>query len=83
MDGETMPIANKVKDYPLSSLNHRDFERLIYSLYYQEIANSKIPFNGIALMSGVRDKAQDCILYHNKMVYYFQSCLWKIVAWFK
>lgn len=67
LEGETKPLANMGKNYPLYSLNHRDFERLIYSLYFQEISNSKIPFNGIALMSGIRDKGQDCVLYNNKV----------------
>lgn len=67
LEGETKPLANKGKDYPLSSLTHRDFERVIYSLYYQEITNSKIPFDSIALMSGIRDKAQDCVLYKNNV----------------
>ena len=66
LSGETKPSAYQGKDYPLTALHHRDFELLMYSLYYQEIINKKIPFDSVALMSGVRDKAQDCVLYQGK-----------------
>lgn len=67
LQGEVKPYAYQGKDYPLHNLSHRDFEFLIYSIYKQEIGNKKLLYDDIALMSGVRDKAQDCIFYIDKI----------------
>lgn len=61
------PVAFSGIDYPLRNLEHRDFEKLIYSLYDQEILNKRIPFDDIMLMGGIRDKAQDCALFNNRI----------------
>jgi hypothetical protein len=61
------PKAFTGQDYPLRDIDHRTFEKLIYCLYKQQIESKKIDFDDIALMSGIRDKGQDCILYRNKI----------------
>jgi hypothetical protein len=63
VNNTTKPVSYTGKKYPLSSLHHREFEVLIYSLYQQEIEKGKLPYDDIGLMSGVRDQAQDCVLY--------------------
>jgi hypothetical protein len=70
---DALDIANKPtpyngKNYPLRELKHREFELLMYSIYNQDILSGKVEYDDIALMSGVRDKAQDCILYNNNNV---------------
>jgi hypothetical protein len=64
---EKNPTAFGGRDFPLREISHRDFEHLTYSLYKQEIKEKKFDFSDISLMSGIRDNAQDCVLYKNNV----------------
>jgi hypothetical protein len=64
---DNKPTPNNGKNYPLRDLKHRDFELLMYCIYNQDILSKKVEYDDVALMSGVRDKAQDCILYKNNI----------------
>lgn len=61
-------IANA--DYPLVLIDHRRFEKLTYWIFKAEIENDNSfwskNYDDIKLLSGVRDKGQDCALYKNK-----------------
>jgi hypothetical protein len=62
------PFANANADYPLISIDHRRFEKLIYWIYRTEIEQGdwKHRYDDIQLMSGVRDGGKDCSIYRNK-----------------
>jgi len=69
------PVAFESKDYPLSLLEHYDFERLIYCLYREEIITAKsLEYEDIALMSGVRDQGKDCAFYKNNLIAAIIQC---------
>lgn len=53
------------KNYPLQTIDHRDFEKLIYCLFEKEmqVGRYKGLFDDIWLMEGVREKGKDCSLY--------------------
>lgn len=61
-------IANA--DYPLALIDHWRFEKLTYWIFRTEIENDNgfwsKNYDDIKLLSGVRDKGQDCALYKNK-----------------
>ncbi len=57
------PFAYGGREFPLSQMHSRDFEKLVYSAYKLEIANKNEPYDDIALMRGVKDEGQDCALY--------------------
>jgi molecular chaperone HtpG len=50
--------------YPFGDLDPRDFERLVYLLYYNEIRDgANTDFDRVQLMQGVGDRGRDCTLY--------------------
>jgi hypothetical protein len=53
------------KNYPLQTIDHRDFEKLIYCLFETEmqVGRYKGLYDDIWLMEGVREKGKDCSLY--------------------
>lgn len=54
------PLANK--SFPYNDLGDRNFEELLYNIYYYKLNTESFPFDNISLMSGVRDQGQDCSL---------------------
>jgi hypothetical protein len=54
------------KKYPLQTIDHRDFEKLIYCLFEKEmqVGRYKGLYDDIWLMEGVREKGKDCSLYN-------------------
>lgn len=58
------PLAIANKSLPYNYLaDSRRFEELLYSIYKLEIENKQFEqFDGITLMSGVREKGRDCVL---------------------
>ncbi|PWG78054.1 ATP-binding protein [Pararcticibacter amylolyticus] len=61
---EERPIALANKSFPYNSLaDDRRFEELVYSIFQTRIKTGVFRgFDGISLMSGVRDKGRDCVL---------------------
>lgn len=57
------PLANK--SFPFNDLGDRSFEELLYNIYYHKLNSGSFPYDNISLMSGVRDKGQDCSLSKN------------------
>lgn len=59
------PMALENKSFPYNDIaDHRRFEELLYSLYYNLINTSEIKnYDKISLMSGVQDKGRDCALF--------------------
>ena len=68
------PITYTGKEFPLRDLGDREFEILIYGLFKEEINNKRVGFDRIQLMSGIRDKAQDCILYSKNIKHGIIQC---------
>lgn len=64
---EQRPPAMANKSFPYNDLaDDRRFEELLYALFQGKIKNSSFHgFDGISLMSGVRDKGRDCSLTRN------------------
>ncbi len=61
------PVAIENKSFPYNLIaDSRRFEELIYTLYKAEIEEENFEgFDGISLMSGVREKGRDCALFKN------------------
>src|SRR5690606_21684022 len=59
------PIAIANKGFPYYEIaDDRRFEELVYSIYKRKIENGTFStFDGISLMTGVRDLGRDCVLY--------------------
>jgi hypothetical protein len=53
------------KEYSLHTIDHRDFEKLIYCLFEKEMQMGRYEglYDDIWLMEGVREKGKDCSLY--------------------
>jgi hypothetical protein len=62
LDGFKQPKFKGI-DYPLHAIHPRDFEKLLYFLYKNQIDNGNLGFDDITLLSGCKDKGQDCLLY--------------------
>lgn len=64
---EQRPPAMANKSFPYNDLtDDRRFEELLYALFRDKINNGSFQgFDGISLMSGVRDKGRDCSLTRN------------------
>lgn len=64
-DDRPIPVENK--SYPYNAIaDSRRFEELIYSLFSSEIKKGCFEkFDGISLMTGVREKGRDCALLKN------------------
>ncbi|TCD00271.1 AAA family ATPase [Pedobacter frigidisoli] len=64
---EQRPPAMANKSFPYNELaDDRRFEELLYALFKDKIKNGSFQgFDGISLMSGVRDKGRDCSLTRN------------------
>ncbi len=59
------PLVNENSDFPIASIDHRRFEKLIYWIYRKEIqvGTWKELFDDIQLMLGVSDGGKDCALF--------------------
>lgn len=59
------PLVNENADFPIASIDHRRFEKLVYWIYKKEIeiGTWKGLFDDIQLMSGVSDGGKDCALF--------------------
>lgn len=60
---ESQPTSYQGRDFPLEKLSDREFELLVYSVYKKEIESKTFEHDSIALMSGIRDKGSDCVLF--------------------
>jgi hypothetical protein len=61
------PALFNRSDFPFVQMNDRTFERLVYWIFRQEIANGswKEEYDHIELMAGIRDGGKDSSLYCN------------------
>ncbi|MCI0922526.1 AAA family ATPase [Sphingobacterium rhinopitheci] len=59
------PLALANKGYPYHQIpDDRRFEELIYSIYKIKIDQDQFkPYDSISILTGVRDKGRDCVLY--------------------
>ncbi|AIM37563.1 hypothetical protein KO02_13350 [Sphingobacterium sp. ML3W] len=59
------PFAIANKGYPVGQIaDDRRFEELTYSIYKSKIDDDEFPpYDAISLLTGVRDKGRDCVLY--------------------
>ncbi len=67
IEEQSKPWTLPNTDYPLSSIDHRRFEKLTYWIYKAEleVGDWQGKYDEIRLMSGIRDKARDCALFQN------------------
>lgn len=65
-DAVKPPLYNGV-DYDFNQLTDRNFEVLLYRIFKNRIENSDLAgnFEQVMLMTGVRDKGQDCALFYD------------------
>lgn len=70
------PIAIANKSFPYYEIaDDRRFEHLVYSIYKIKIDNNAfLPFDGISIMTGVRDLGRDCVLYKSNKPYGVIQC---------
>jgi hypothetical protein len=57
--------SNQNKEFLFETIDDRSFEKMVYWIYRTEIENGSwgVTYDDIQVMSGVREKAQDCCLF--------------------
>lgn len=76
VDIKEKPRAFAGQDYPLEKLTPRNFEKLIYHLYDNELNSNKnaSDYSDVMLMGGVKDGGRDCVLITEKTISAIIQC---------